>query len=99
MKKFLFVKFKKKKVLIPLNLDGDWKRKAQELRNKLLMFRFRSFGRQQIDPALIDRSIEPRLAQLFGPLLSVIETPKDVPDSISKPVLGTGTARAAAPAE
>ena len=37
------------------------------------MFRFRSFGKRQIDPALVDRSIEPRLAQIFVPLLSVIE--------------------------
>ncbi|MCW5976484.1 MAG: hypothetical protein KIT09_00330 [Bryobacteraceae bacterium] len=60
---------------IPLNLDGEWKLKSRELRNKLLMFRFRNFGKCKINPALIDRSIEPRLAQLFGPLLSVIENP------------------------
>src|SRR6184192_4295573 len=58
---------------IPINLTGDYKREALELRNKLLMFRFRSFGKRQIDPALADRSIEPRLAQIFVPLLSVIE--------------------------
>src|SRR5213593_3366993 len=58
---------------IPINLTGGYKREAQELRNKLLMFRFRSFGKRQIDPAVADRSIEPRLAQIFVPLLSVIE--------------------------
>jgi len=58
---------------IPINLTGDYKREALQLRNKLLMFRFRSFGKCQIDPALVDRSIEPRLAQIFVPLLSVIE--------------------------
>src|SRR2546426_692319 len=58
---------------IPINLTADYKREALELRNKLLMFRFRSFGKRQIDPALADRSIEPRLAQIFVPLLSVIE--------------------------
>src|SRR3989475_2579414 len=58
---------------IPINLTADYKREALELRNKLLMFRFRSFGKRQIDPALVDRSIEPRLAQIFVPLLSVIE--------------------------
>src|SRR5881409_3242113 len=58
---------------IPINLVGDYKREALELRNKLLMFRFRSFGKRQIDPAFVDRSIEPRLAQIFVPLLSVIE--------------------------
>src|SRR5438128_6557429 len=58
---------------IPINLTGDYKREALELRNKLLMFRFRSFGKRAVDPALVDRSIEPRLAQIFVPLLSVIE--------------------------
>jgi len=58
---------------IPINLTFDYKREAQVLRNKLLMFRFRNFGKRAIDPALVDRSIEPRLAQIFVPLLSVIE--------------------------
>jgi hypothetical protein len=58
---------------IPLNLTAEYKREARELRNKLLMFRFRNLAKCQIDPALVDRSIEPRLAQIFVPLLSVIE--------------------------
>jgi len=58
---------------IPINLTATYKQEALELRNKLLMFRFRNFGKCQIDPALVDRSIEPRLAQIFVPLLSVIE--------------------------
>jgi hypothetical protein len=60
---------------IPLNLPEDWKLRARDLRNKLLMFRFRNFGKHHLDPANIDRSIEPRLAQVFGPLLSVIADP------------------------
>jgi hypothetical protein len=58
---------------IPINLTADYKREARELRNKLLMFRFRNYAKRQVDPALVDRSIEPRLAQIFVPLLSVIE--------------------------
>jgi hypothetical protein len=58
---------------IPINLATDWKLEARQLRNKLLSFRFRNFGKLQIDAALVDRSIEPRLAQIFVPLLSVIE--------------------------
>jgi hypothetical protein len=58
---------------IPINLTAGYKPEALELRNKLLLFRFRNFGKQHIDPALVDRSIEPRLAQIFVPLLSVIE--------------------------
>src|SRR5947199_790455 len=58
---------------IPINLTGEYKHEALELRNKLLMFRFRNFDKRAVDPALVDRSIEPRLAQIFVPLLSVIE--------------------------
>src|SRR2546426_8178067 len=58
---------------IPINLTAEYKREARELRNKLLMFRFRNISRRTVDPSLVDRSIEPRLAQVFVPLLSVIE--------------------------
>jgi len=37
------------------------------------MFRFRNFGKRAVDASLVDRSIEPRLAQIFVPLMSVIE--------------------------
>jgi hypothetical protein len=58
---------------VPINLPANYKDEARELRNKLLTFRFRNFGKRTVDPALVDRSIEPRLAQVFVPLLSVIE--------------------------
>jgi hypothetical protein len=58
---------------IPLNLTTEYKREARELRNKLLMFRFRNLAKCRVDPALVDRSIEPRLSQIFVPLMSVIE--------------------------
>lgn len=61
---------------IPINLTAEYKREALELRNKLLLFRFRNYSKCQVDPALVDRSIEPRLAQIFVPLLSVIEDTK-----------------------
>jgi len=37
------------------------------------MFRFRNLGKRKLDASLVDRSIEPRLNQIFIPLLSVIE--------------------------
>ena len=58
---------------VPINLPASYKDESRELRNKLLTFRFRNFGKRTADPALVDRSIEPRLAQVFVPLLSVIE--------------------------
>jgi hypothetical protein len=58
---------------IPLNLTVEYQRAALAIRNKLLMFRFRNFGRRAVDASLVDRSIEPRLSQIFVPLMSVIE--------------------------
>lgn len=58
---------------IPINLTAEYKLGARELRNKLLMLRFRNFGKCRVDPNLVDRTVEPRLAQIFVPLLSVIE--------------------------
>jgi len=61
---------------IPLNLTDAYKEEARQLRNKLLMFRFQNFGKRLIDPRLADRTIEPRLNQVFIPLLSIIEDEK-----------------------
>ena len=58
---------------IPINLTAEYKREALELRNQLLMFRFRNRSKCQVDPNLVDRTIEPRLAQVFVPLMSIIE--------------------------
>jgi hypothetical protein len=58
---------------IPLNITAEFKQQSREMRNKLLMFRFRNYGKRQIETSSTDRTIEPRLAQVFGPLLSVIE--------------------------
>jgi len=61
---------------IPINLTGEYKQRALELRNKLLMFRFVNLGRRIVDPSLVDRTIEPRLNQVFVPLMSVMENEK-----------------------
>ena len=58
---------------IPLNLTAEYQQESLAIRNKLLMFRFRNYGRREIDATLVDRSIEPRLSQIFVPLLSVID--------------------------
>lgn len=58
---------------IPINLPSETQDEALEIRNKLLMFRFRNRGDRKADAALIDRSIEPRLNQIFVPLLSVVK--------------------------
>ena len=57
---------------IPINLPQCYKEEARVLRNKLLLYRFRTFGKKQTVPSLVDKSVEPRLRQIFIPLLSVI---------------------------
>ncbi len=58
---------------IPLNLTEAYREESLALRNQLLMYRLRTMDRHSIHPDLVDRTIEPRLAQVFLPLLSVIE--------------------------
>jgi len=59
---------------IPLNLPTKFADEATELRNKLLMFRFRNLNRPRDLQSIADRSLEPRIAQIFSPLLATIET-------------------------
>jgi hypothetical protein len=60
---------------VPINLPDSYKDEALHLRNKLLLFRFRNLSRRLPTEALVDRTIEPRLNQIFVPLLSIIEDP------------------------
>lgn len=58
---------------VPINLPSHYKEEALHLRNKLLLFRFRNLGKRSTSESLVDRNIEPRLNQIFVPLLSIIE--------------------------
>jgi hypothetical protein len=60
---------------IPINLPAQHKADALALRNKLLLFRFRNLKKRPALAHLVDRSLEPRLNQIFVPLLSIIEDP------------------------
>jgi cytochrome c-type biogenesis protein CcmH/NrfF len=61
---------------VPINLPACHKEEALQLRNKLLLFRFRNYHKRIPTEDLIDRSIEPRLNQVFAPLLAIIEDTK-----------------------
>jgi hypothetical protein len=61
---------------IPINLPPEHKTEALALRNKLLLFRFKNLKKRPAHAHLVDRSLEPRLNQIFVPLLSVIEDEK-----------------------
>jgi hypothetical protein len=61
---------------VPINLPSSWKEDALHIRNQLLLFRFRNLNKRKPTENLVDRSIEPRLNQIFVPLLSIIEDPE-----------------------
>jgi cytochrome c-type biogenesis protein CcmH/NrfF len=61
---------------VPINLPACHKEEALILRNKLLLFRFRNYHKRIPTEELIDRSIEPRLNQVFAPLLAIIDDTK-----------------------
>ena len=58
---------------IPINLPSSYRDEALSLRNKLLLYRFRNRGKRVPTEALIDRRLDPRLNQVFAPLLSIVE--------------------------
>ena len=58
---------------IPLNLDEEHREQARKLRNQLLLYRLRNLNRARSLNRAADRDLEPRLKQIFGPLLSVID--------------------------
>jgi hypothetical protein len=60
---------------IPINMPASHKEEALALRNKLLMFRFRNARRCGVTEIEVDRAIEPRLNQVFAPMLSIIDDP------------------------
>jgi hypothetical protein len=58
---------------IPLNLDDAFRREARTLRNQLLLYRLRHFKDARRYGRAGARDLEPRLEQIFGPLLSIID--------------------------
>lgn len=57
---------------VPINLPVSQKGEALELRNKLLMFRFRERPRVSINESLVDARLSSRANQILVPLLSII---------------------------
>jgi len=58
---------------IPFNMPDSFREEALEIRNKLLMFRFRNKGKIKLKPELENREIEPRLNQIAVPLMSIVD--------------------------
>ena len=60
---------------IPISMPPQYKAEALALRNKLLLFRFRNLDRAAAKEPFVDRTIEPRLNQVFAPLLAIVSNP------------------------
>jgi len=57
---------------IPLNLDERFHEEARDIRNQLLLYRLRKLKDARAEVRAGARDLEPRLEQIFGPLVSVI---------------------------
>jgi hypothetical protein len=68
---------------IPITLPKSFQEEAQELRNKLLLWRFRNFARPRFPEAHVDQKIDKRISQVFAPLLSLIAD-QDIRAQISR---------------
>lgn len=60
---------------IPINLPSTYEDEARHLRNMFLLYRFRNLDRAGVVSELPDGTIEPRLNQIFLPLISVVADP------------------------
>ncbi len=57
---------------IPINLPDAQEEEARSLRNRLLMYRFRTLDQIAVDESLVDPSLSPRLNQILVPLLTIV---------------------------
>jgi hypothetical protein len=57
---------------IPLNLDERFHEEARSIRNQLLLYRLRNFKNARGESLVGFRDLEPRLQQIFGPLVAVV---------------------------
>lgn len=57
---------------IPLTLPTSFGSETLALRNKLLLYRLRNAGLRSVPGNLMDADLEPRLRQVFSPLISLV---------------------------
>lgn len=62
---------------IPYQLPKDFEKEALNIRNMLLLFRFRKYGEITIDESLRIENVEPRLNQIVMPILAIIDDEKE----------------------
>ena len=71
---------------VPYNIPNSFWDEALEIRNKLLMFRFKNKSKCILNPKLENRKIEPRLNQIAIPLMSIIDDPEMI-SAIQKQII------------
>jgi hypothetical protein len=59
---------------IPLSLGAEWRESARLMRNKLLLWRFRTFRNATLDPRERFKGLDARLNQILQPLLAIAGT-------------------------
>lgn len=62
---------------IPFQLPKEFYKEGQDLRNMLLLFRFRYYGVVELREDLRIEGIEPRINQIVMPILAIIENNKE----------------------
>lgn len=62
---------------IPLNLDERFHEEARSIRNQLLLYRLRHFRSAGMGTLSGRSELEPRLQQIFGPLVSIVSNETD----------------------
>lgn len=70
------VGFKKVRKEIPVTLPDSFQTEALELRNKLLLWRFKNFGKKKYLESLFNEKLERRINQVYLPLLSLVDSKK-----------------------
>ena len=67
------VGMKKVRQEIPVTLPDSFHAEAQELRNKLLLWRFKNYKKKKYLSKFLDQKLDRRINQVYLPLLSLIE--------------------------
>ena len=60
---------------VPISLPASQAAEAAQLRNQLLMYRFRTFHKTAVKPCSFESAVDPRLKQIFAPLMSIVDDP------------------------
>lgn len=61
---------------MPLTLGKGFRQEAQQIRNQLLLWRFRNWSRVEVDSNARVDGVEPRMNQIAQPLMAATESPK-----------------------